>query len=65
MIDGNAIFDKDGLAQLGDNAFVVRDHGRYRIFVDIGELTQDELYNLGLVLTRLAEGKGAGLVKSQ
>ena len=59
MIDGNAIFDEEGVAYLGRGFMLIhRSDGKYTLARDDtmrAILSQDEVYNLGLALTRLAD----------
>ena len=59
MIDGNAIFDNEGIADLGSGFVLVRQpDGQYALAGAI--LSQDEVYNLGLALARLADVQFSG-----
>ena len=63
MIDGNAIFDNEGVADLG-RGFTLTDwlDGRY-LFSSMGNhatLSRDEVYNLGIALARLSDAQSSG-----
>ena len=59
MIDGNAIFDNEGVADLGSVFVLVRQsNGQYTL--DGVTLSRDEVYNLGLALARLADVQFSG-----
>ena len=61
MIDAGAIFDNEGVAYLGRGLVLARvPDGRYVLSgTHSVALTQDELYNLGLVLARLSDDPAA------
>lgn len=67
MIDGNAVFDVHGVANLGSGIVLRRSGGIYTFnFPEtLRDLSQDDVYTLGTALARLTGGGGAGLVKSQ
>ena len=61
MIDGNAIFDNEGVAFLGNGIVLSRtESGLYYITANDEAMSQDEVYSLGIALARLAHVQFSG-----